>query len=137
MHGRATVRRCGTVRRLRAISSALLLVVLGGAMAVHVTLFATAAEAQQADSLRTVSGVVEDDHHEPLRGAVVELENPTTHVITSYITTDDGKYFFRRLDSHADYNVWATFRGHRSNIGHVSMYDSHAEKVLNLVCKTY
>lgn len=95
------------------------------------------ARAQQADTQRTVSGLVEDDHHEPLRGAVVQLENPATHVITSYITTADGRYVFHRLDSHADYNVWATFRGHRSSVGHVSMYDSHMDKELNLVCKTY
>jgi hypothetical protein len=135
MHGRATLHRQGRVRRLQAGGRVLMLaMVLCGALA---TLFAVQAAAQQADAQRTVSGIVTDDQHEPLRGAVVELENPATHVITSYITTEDGRYFFRRLDSHADYNVWATFRGHRSNIGHVSMYDSHAEKVLNLVCKTY
>lgn len=88
-------------------------------------------------STRTVSGIVTDDGHEPLKGAVVELENPSNHEIVSFLTAEDGRYSFKRLDSHTDFQLWATFRGHKSIIHSISMFDSHLEKVINIVCKTY
>jgi hypothetical protein len=92
---------------------------------------------QQGAQLRTISGVVTDDHHEPLRGAVVELENGSSHDIVSFITAADGKYVFKRLDSHTDFTLWATFRGNKSSTHSISMFDSHPEKVVDIVCKTF
>lgn len=86
---------------------------------------------------RTVSGVITDDSHEPLKGAVVELEDPASHQIISFLTLGDGHYEFKRVDSHTDYNIWATFRGHKSTIRHISMFDDHLDKVINIECKTY
>ena len=99
---------------------------------------AVAAYAQmKTTTQRTVSGIITDDSHEPLRGAVVELENPSNHEIVSFLTAEDGRYIFKRVDSHTDFQLWATFRGHKSIIHTISMYDSHLEKVINIVCKTY
>jgi hypothetical protein len=95
------------------------------------------ATAQNRDSLQTVSGTVTDDGHEPLKGAVVELENPATHEVVSYLTPADGTYVFKRLDSHTDFHLWATFRGHKSAVHSISMFDSHMAKVVDIVCKTY
>jgi hypothetical protein len=99
--------------------------------------FLAAALLQQGAQLRTISGVVTDDHHEPLRGAVVELENGSSHDIVSFITAADGKYVFKRLDSHTDFTLWATFRGNKSSTHSISMFDSHPEKVVDIVCKTF
>jgi hypothetical protein len=101
-----------------------------------------AAHAQQHDprvtvDLRTISGTVTDSGHEPIRNAIVELENPANHEVISFITAADGHYIFNRLDSHTDFQVWATFRGHKSVVHNISMYDSHMDKVINIVCKDY
>jgi hypothetical protein len=110
----------------------------GLAVALAVVLFCVALlPAQDKTSLRTISGTVTDDHHEPLRGAVVELENPASHVVVSFITGTDGQFVFKRVDSHADFTLWATFRGNRSAVHGISMFDSHMDKLIHLVCKTY
>jgi len=88
-------------------------------------------------TFRTISGIVTDDHHEPLHGVVVELENSSSHQIVSYLTAEDGRYSFKRLDSNTDFQVWATFRGHKSTVHSISMFDSHMQKVIDIVCKTY
>jgi hypothetical protein len=114
-------------RRAEWFAAVVAALLLGGGVAL----------AQNADSLRSVSGTVTDDGHEPLKGAVVELENPVTHQVVSYLTAADGTYAFKRLDSHTDFQVWATFRGHKSAVHNVSMFDSHMAKVVDIVCKTY
>jgi hypothetical protein len=99
---------------------------------------ATFAYAQmKAATTRTISGTITDNSHEPLRGAVVELENPASHEILSFLTQDDGRYVFKRIDSHTDFQLWATFRGHKSPTRSISMFDSHLNKVINIVCKTF
>ncbi len=107
------------------------------AVAAVLLLWGGIAHAQNRDTLRTLSGTVTDDGHEPLKGVVVELENPATHQIVSYLTAADGTYLFKRLDSHTDYRLWATFRGHKSAVHTISMFDSHMAKVVDIVCKTY
>jgi hypothetical protein len=44
---------------------------------------------------------------------------------------------FKRIDSHTDFQLWATFRGHKSPVHTISMFDSHLDKVVNIVCKTF
>jgi len=73
---------------------------------------ATAWTQMKAPSLRTISGSITDDGHEPLHGAVVQLENLDSHEIVSFLTTEDGHYIFKRIDSRTDFQLWATFRGH-------------------------
>jgi hypothetical protein len=96
-----------------------------------------AAQTMHDPTTRTISGTITDTNHEPLRGAIVELENPASHQIVSYLTQDDGRYQFKRLDSHTDFQLWATFRGHKSPTRSISMFDSHLNKVINIVCKTF
>jgi hypothetical protein len=91
----------------------------------------------QAPSYRTISGVITDDSHEPLRGAVVELENQDSHTIVSYLTQNDGRYTFKRLDSHTDFQLWATFRGNKSPTHTISKFDDHLNKVIDIKCKTF
>ena len=64
--------------------------------------------------------LVTDHQHEPLNGAVVQVENGVTLGVVSYVTTRDGKYTFKRLDAHTDYRMWVKFRGRKSRVRPVS-----------------
>jgi hypothetical protein len=91
----------------------------------------------QNNDPRNVSGIVSDPDHEPIRGAVVELENNSTHDVISFITTADGHYVFHRLDSHTDFRIWATFRGKKSAIHSISMFDDHLDKTIDITVRPY
>jgi hypothetical protein len=86
---------------------------------------------------RNLSGRVTDDGHEPLRGAIVKLQNPEDNSVITYITQTNGEYQFKRLNGSADYRVWATFRGHSSPVHSISKFDSHMQTVVNLTIKAY
>ena len=81
---------------------------------------------------RTVTGMVEDRQHEPLKGAVVQIESETTNSIVSYITDAAGHFSFKRLSSEDDYKVWATYREHRSQTREISHFDSKSDKSVEL-----
>jgi hypothetical protein len=101
-------------------------------------LLAIGAQAQRGQTdARTVSGIVSDPDHEPIRGAVVELENSSTHEVVSFITNADGHFVFHRLDSHADFRIWATFRNQKSAIHNISMFDDHIDKVIGISLRPY
>ena len=87
-------------------------------------------------SLRDLSGNVEDSQHEPLRGAVVYLEDGNTHSVLSYITDRSGHFSFKRLRGDIDYEVWAVFRGQQSKHRNVSQFDTHTAPVIVLTVKS-
>ena len=86
---------------------------------------------------KVVSGIVTDANHEPLKGAVVEVESAETKSVRSYITDTSGHYTFPRLDGDTDYRVWARFRGKDSKSKTVSGFETRKNKVLNLVIRLY
>jgi hypothetical protein len=85
---------------------------------------------------RELTGTVTDGH-EPVRGAVVQLEAENTHAIVSYITGDDGRYQFHRLNGDEDYRVWVVFRKRHSKPHELSKFDSHADKVIDLTIEAF
>ena len=82
---------------------------------------------------KNLSGTVTDHQHEPLKGAVVQVENDVTMGVVSYITSRDGKYSFKRLDGDTDYRLWVNFRGTQSKVRHLSRFDSNQPKIINFV----
>ncbi len=92
--------------------------------------------AQETQAMRNLSGRVTDGH-EPLQGAVVQLQDPNNNSIVTYLSDPDGSYHFKRLNGSTDFNVWADYHGHRSAVHAISKFDSHMEKVINLTIKTY
>ncbi|WP_407641094.1 carboxypeptidase-like regulatory domain-containing protein [Bryocella elongata] len=82
---------------------------------------------------RDLIGTVRDRQHEPLNGAVVQLQIGETTNIASYITNPDGTFHFRHLDDETDYRLWATFRGHKSKVRKLSQFDSHRPKTMDFV----
>lgn len=87
------------------------------------------------NTFRTLSGSVTDQHHEPLSGAVVEVQNDGDKTVMSYITDKAGHYEFRRLSGGTDYNVWATYRQHRSGSHYLSKFNSKMTPVVDLTVK--
>lgn len=81
--------------------------------------------------LRSLTGNVSSGH-EPIRGAVVQIEAEDTKVIQSYVTDERGTYHFRNLRSDADFQVWATFRGHRSKTHEMNKFDKKADREIEL-----
>jgi Carboxypeptidase regulatory-like domain len=88
-------------------------------------------------SVRTLSGLVTDSSHEPIRGAIVELRDEKSNEVVTYITGADGHYDFKRLDGNVDYDVRVIFRGRRSPIHNISKFDSHMAKVINFTMRTF
>jgi hypothetical protein len=88
-------------------------------------------------TLRNLMGTVHDRHHEPLNGAVVEIENENTKSVISYITDRNGRYSFKRIDGEVDYRVWCTYRGQRSKVRELSQFDSHHNATIDLILKRY
>jgi hypothetical protein len=93
----------------------------------------TAAFAQRG--FRTLKGTVTDRHHEPLKGAVVQLQNEQTGAVVSYLTDRQGSYSFKRLLQDDDYKVWATYRGGKSRSREISHFDSKPDKVIALTIR--
>lgn len=96
-----------------------------------------AAQMPSQTAVRTLSGLVTDTNHEPIRGAVVELRSESSHALSTYITEANGTYNFKRLDGNTDYVVWVVFRGRHSPSHTISKFDSHMTKVINFTIRTY
>jgi hypothetical protein len=87
------------------------------------------------ETLRNLSGTVTDEHHEPLRGAIVEVENEHTSSVASYITDRTGHYSFKRLDGNTDYKLWTTFRGQRSRAKTLSQFNVKPDPTIDFVLR--
>jgi hypothetical protein len=88
-------------------------------------------------TLRNLTGTVHDRHREPLKGAIVEIENEKTKSVISYITDRSGRYSFKRIHGEVDYRVWFTYRGQRSQVKELSQFDSRQNATIDLVSKRY
>jgi hypothetical protein len=82
---------------------------------------------------RNITGTVQDGSNEPLRGAVVQVEQEGTMTIQSFVTDERGVYHFRNLNSETDYQIWATFRGHQSKHHEISRFDKKPDRAIPLV----
>jgi hypothetical protein len=86
-------------------------------------------------SSRSLEGVVTSAEDAPLSGAVVQLKNTKTLQIRSFVTQDDGHYYFHGLNTDIDYEVKADFKGQSSATHTLSSFDSRKSAVLNLKMK--
>jgi len=84
---------------------------------------------------RSLTGTVVDGAHEPLRGAVVQVENVKTESVVTLLTDRAGHFSFKRLVSGTDYKYFATYRGHRSKTRRLGMFDSKADETVSLTVK--
>jgi hypothetical protein len=92
------------------------------------------AQGQSPDSgLRTVSGAVLDKNEDPLRDAVVYLQNVRTLTVKTYISSQDGRYRFSGLDPNVDYEIHAEHDDMTSGNHTISSFDSR--KDINVTLK--
>lgn len=93
--------------------------------------------AQDTHPRDLIGTVTDHGSREPLKGAVVLLENESSKEITSYLTDAGGNYLFKRLRNDTDYLVWARYRGKESKQGELSHFDSNQHPVIHLVIELH
>jgi hypothetical protein len=83
-------------------------------------------------SNRSVQGTVTSAEDTPLAGAVVQLKNTKTLQIRSFITKEDGSYYFNGLSPDVDYELKADYQGASSSSKTLSSFDSRKTATINL-----
>jgi Carboxypeptidase regulatory-like domain len=81
---------------------------------------------------RGVQGMVTSAEDTPVDGAVVQLKNTKTLQIRSFITKQDGLYYFHGLSTDIDYQLKADYQGASSPSKTLSSFDSRKDAVMNL-----
>jgi len=81
---------------------------------------------------RLLFGKVLDPQDNPLPDAVVYVTNTRTRAVKTYIVGPDGTYRFPALSSAVDYEVYAQYKGHKSDTKSVSQFDDRPQVYLDL-----
>jgi protocatechuate 3,4-dioxygenase beta subunit len=117
--------RQNLIRRAAWVAAALLLAGTTAAFA--------AAKKGEDQNVRSVQGTVFDANDAAVNGAVVQLKNTKTLQIRSFITKENGAYYFHGLSPDVDYELKAdNNQGSSSPTKTLSSFDSRKEAVLNL-----
>ena len=90
---------------------------------------------QETANQRSVQGVVTDANGNPVSGAVVYLKNAKSLQIRSFVTKEDGTYYFHSLSPDVDYELHAEYNGASSPTKTLSSFDSRKQAVINLKLK--
>ena len=112
-----------SLKRASLIASALLLVISAVAYA--------APQKNDKAPGRLLSGKVLDPQDNPVLNSVVYLTNMRTHAVKTYIVGQEGTYRFPGL-SMMDYEVYAEYKGHKSDTKSVSQFDDRSEVYVDL-----
>ena len=81
---------------------------------------------------RLVFGKVLDPQDNPLPDAVVYVTNTRTRTVKTYIVGPDGTYRFPALSTAVDYEVYAQYKGSKSDTKSVSQFDDRSQVYLDL-----
>jgi hypothetical protein len=81
---------------------------------------------------RLLSGKVLDPRDNPLPDAVVYLTNTRNRAVKTYIVGQDGTYRFPALSTAIDYEVYAQYKGHKSDTKSVSQFDDRSQVYIDL-----
>lgn len=114
---------------LRMSRHHLLLVVAAAALACACSVWAQKGEDVNT---RSVQGTVTNAGEQPVNGAVVQLANKKTQQIRSFITQDNGTYYFHGLSTDVDYELRADYQGAASTVKKLSSFDSRKKAIINL-----
>ncbi len=85
---------------------------------------------------RLLFGKVLDGQDNPVPDAVVYVANTRTRAVKTYIVGPDGTYRFPALSTAVDYEVYAQFKGHKSDTKSVSQFDDRSQVYLVLKVDT-
>jgi hypothetical protein len=86
---------------------------------------------------RLLYGKVLDPRDNPLPDAVVYLTNTRTRSVKTYIVGQDGTYRFPALSTAIDYEVYAQYKGRKSDMKSVSQFDDRSQVYLDLRIDTH
>ncbi|MGA2746107.1 MAG: carboxypeptidase-like regulatory domain-containing protein [Candidatus Sulfotelmatobacter sp.] len=81
---------------------------------------------------RLLYGKVLDSQDNPLPDAAVYVTNTRTRAVKTYIVGPDGTYRFPSLSTAVDYEVYAQYKGHKSDTKSVSQFDDRSQVYLDL-----
>jgi Carboxypeptidase regulatory-like domain len=81
---------------------------------------------------RLLFGKVLDPQDNPLPDAVVYVTNTRTRTVKTYIVSTDGTYRFPALSTAVDYEVYAQYKGRKSETKSVSQFDDRSQVYLDL-----
>ena len=84
---------------------------------------------------RLLYGKVLDQQDNPVPNAIVYLTDTRTHAVKTYIIGQDGTYRFPGL-SNVDYEVYAQYKGRKSDSKSVSQFDDRPQVYIDLRIKT-
>lgn len=115
------------MKKYRAIAVVLLLVGLAAAAV------AAPSPKDKGPTGRLLTGKVLDKRDNALPDAVVYLSNTRTRAVKSYIVGADGGYRFPELSPNIDYEVYAQYKGQKSDTKTVSQFDDR--KQVNIILK--
>jgi len=94
-----------------------------------------AADRNQQDQPRSLSGHVIDRQDQPVAKAIVYLKNTKSLLVKTYIADADGAYRFPALSPNVDYEVYAEFNGARSDTKTLSSFDNRKQFNITLHLK--
>lgn len=122
------------MNRKRSVTKALIVVcallVLLGAVS------SAAPDKKDKASGRLLFGKVLDPQDNPLPDAIVYLTNTRNRAVKTYIVGPDGTYRFPALSAAIDYEVYAQYKGKKSDTKSVSQFDDRSEVYLDLKVNT-
>ena len=81
---------------------------------------------------RLVFGKVLDPQDNPLPDAIVYVTNTRTRAVKTYIVSTDGTDRFPALSTAVDYEVYAQYKGKKSDTKSVSQFDDRPQVYLDL-----
>jgi Carboxypeptidase regulatory-like domain len=97
---------------------------------------ANAADKKDRSSGRLVYGKVLDAQDNPVADAVVYLTNTRTRAVKTYIVSKDGTYRFPAISAAIDYEIYAQYKGRKSDTKSVSQFDDRSEVYIDLKIDT-
>ncbi len=115
----------------KCLTIAMLLLVVGLALAAN-----PFDKKDKGDNGRLLTGRVTDRQDNPLSDAVVYLSNPRTRAVKTFIVGADGIYRFPALSPNIDYEVYAQYKGKKSDTKTVSQFDNRQQVNINLKVDT-
>jgi hypothetical protein len=115
---------------IKAVTVACALLVLLGAVS------SASPDKKDKANGRLLFGKVLDPQDNPLPDAVVYVTNTRTRAVKTYIVGADGTYRFPALSTAVDYEVYAQYKGHKSDNKSVSQFDDRSQVYLDLKIDT-
>ena len=86
---------------------------------------------------RLLFGKVLDPQDSPLPDSVVYVTNTRTRAIKTYIVGSDGTYRFPALSTALEYEIYAQYKGKKSETKSVSQFDDRPQVYLDLKIDTH